>query len=436
VAKLEMCQPRPLRVAVAGLGAVGGGVVDALQRFAPEIAARAGRPVELSAASAPRRGKERPFDLGDAAWVEDPVRLATQPGVDVVVEAMGGEGDPALALQREALRAGRDVVTANKALLAVHGEELAEVAEAKGASLAFEAAVAGGIPVVKGIAEGLSANRLVRVLGVLNGTCNFILSELERSGADYVDVLAEAQRLGYAEADPEADVGGHDAAHKLALLASICFGTRPDFGGVSIEGVEQVEAVDIEHARALGYRVRLLAVARLTQEGLEQRVQPCLVPAESAAGRLQGVTNMLAVEGEPVGQVIFEGPGAGGGATASAVIADLVDIARGVRRAPFGVPVSLLRAAPRRPREGRKAAYYLRLLLRDRPGVLAQVAGALGQAGISIDRLRQAQPDPSGARVLIVTHDALRDQLDRAAASIAALDDCIEAPRIMRIEKL
>ncbi len=426
----------PLGVGIAGLGTVGCGVVDTLRRFGGEIRERAGRPVVVAAVSARDRSRRRPADVSSAEWVDDPVGLASHAGVDAVVEAIGGEGDPALALQRAALDGGRHVVTANKALLALHGTELAIRAERAGRTLAFEAAVAGGIPVVKGIAEGLAANSLTRICGVLNGTCNYILTEMERTGAAYSDVLREAQELGYAEADPTADVGGFDAAHKLALLSALAFGSRIDFDGVSVQGVDRVEAIDIEHARALGYRIRLLGVARVGESGLEQRVQPCLVPAESAIGRLQGVTNMVVADGEPVGRVVFEGPGAGGGATASAIVADLIDIARGIRRPALGRPAHALKAAPRQPRESRKAAYYMRLLLQDSPGVLAQVTGALGASGVSIDRLRQARPDDAGARVLIVTHETLRADLDAAAAEIQSLEACLDAPRIMRIEEV
>ncbi len=426
----------PLRVAVAGLGTVGCGVIDTLHRLQPRIAERAGRPVVVVAVSARDRGRNRAVDVSAYPWVDDPVGLSSLDGVDVVVEAIGGEGDPALAMQRTALAKGRHVVTANKALLAHHGQELAERAEAAGVSLSFEAAVAGGIPVIKGISEGLAANAFARVGGVLNGTCNFILTEMERTAASYSQVLAEAQHLGYAEADPAADVEGIDAAHKLALLAAITFGSRVDFGGVSIQGVTHVEAIDIEYARYLGYRIRLLGVARSGENGIEQRVQPCLVPADSAIGRLQGVGNMVVAEGDPVGQVVLEGPGAGAGPTASAIVADLVDIARGIRRPPFGIPASALAELRRQPRESRMAAYYTRLLLRDSPGVLSQVTGALGSAGVSIDRLRQARPDETGARVLIVTHETLRADLDIAVDAIRSLEVCLEQPHIMRIEEI
>ena len=425
---------RPLRVAVAGLGTVGCGVLATLSRQAAAITARAGRPVAVVAVSARDRERARPVDIADLPWFDDPVDLVD--AADVVVEVIGGEGDPALALQRAALDRGRHVVTANKALLARHGGELAGRAEAAGATLAFEAAVAGGIPILKCLAEGLAANAVSRVCGVLNGTCNYILSEMERTGAAYADALAEAQRLGYAEADPTADVGGIDAAHKLCLLAAIAFGGRVDFGGVGIQGMERVEAVDIEYAAALGFRIRLLGIARLSASGLEQRVQPCLVPAESAIGRLAGVGNMVVVDGDPVGQLVLAGPGAGGGATASAIVADLVDLARGIRRPSFGLPAARLRELPRQPRDSRVAAYYVRLLLRDSPGVLARVAGALGAYDVSIDRLRQPRPDASGARVLIVTHETQRAALDRAAAAIGQLDACLDAPRIMRIEEV
>jgi homoserine dehydrogenase len=425
---------QPLRVGLAGLGTVGGGVARLLAANAEPIAARCGRPVTLTAVCARDRGRDRGVDLSGMAWEDDPAALATRPDVDVVAEVIGGAEGPARACVEAALAAGKPVVTANKALLAHHGVALARAAEAAGAPLRFEAAVAGGVPIVKALAEGLAANRVSRVYGVLNGTCNYILSEMASGGRPYAEVLAEAQAKGYAEADPSFDVGGMDAAHKLALLASLAFGVAPDIGGVAVEGIERVSLADIAHAAELGFRVRLLGVARRAGGGVERAVRPCLVRAASAVGQLEGVTNAVVVDGDFVGQVVFEGAGAGAGPTASAVVADLIDVARGACGPVFGVPAAAL-AAPAAG-EASRAEHYLRLSLEDRPGALAEVAHELGREGVSIRAMRQNDhPEgPGGATVLIVTHHCDRAALDRALAAIAARTVCLDRPVALRIE--
>ena len=421
-----------LRIGVAGLGTVGGGVVKILDRHADLLAARCGRPVAITAVSARSRGKDRGIDLTRFAWEDDPVALARRDDVDLVVEAMGGEDGPAKAAVETALVAGKHVVTANKAMLAHHGQAMAETAEASGAALRFEAAVAGGIPCVKALGEGMAANQLTRVMGVLNGTCNYILTRMEAGGEAYEDVLADAQRLGYAEADPTFDVGGIDAAHKLALLASMAFGARVDFDGVKTEGIDRVSLADIRHAADMGYRIKLLGVARMHYAGLEQRMQPCLVPADSPVGKLEGVTNMVVLEGDFVGRTVYEGPGAGEGPTASAIVADIVDIARGDRTPAFGVPAASLADAPRAAGNA-PAAYYLRLALKDEPGVMAQVAAALGKEGVSIHRMHQ-EGEGGEATVLIVTHETMREKLDTALEAIEASHVATGAPVAIRIE--
>jgi homoserine dehydrogenase len=427
--------PAPLRLGLAGLGTVGTGVVRIVQENAACLAARAGRRIEISAISARSRSRNRGVDVSGYAWEDDPVALARREDVDLVVEVIGGENGPAKALATAAIAAGKHVVTANKALLARHGQALAEAAEAQGVALRFEAAVAGGIPVVKALVEGLAANRITRVMGVMNGTCNYILTEMERTGAAYETVLGAAQKLGYAEADPSFDVGGIDAAQKLALLAAAAFGTRVDFEGITVEGIERVSLADIEHAAELGYRIKLLGVARLTARGLETRMQPCLVPSGSPIGTLEGVTNMVVLEGDAVGRIVMSGPGAGEGPTASAIVGDVVDVARGLVFPAFGQPAATLCSAPRAGASG-EAAYYLRIGLVDRPGTLALVATALGEAGISIDRMRQVAHEADVAPVLIVTHRAGRAALDRALAAIAGLEACREAPVAIRIEEM
>ena len=425
----------PLRIGLAGLGTVGSGVVRMIQRHGETIAARAGRPVAIAAVSARSRNRDRGVDLSGYAWEDDPVALARRGDVDLVVEVIGGEDGPAKATAEAALAGGRHVVTANKAMLARHGQALAEKAEAAGVALRFEAAVAGGIPVVKALTEGLAGNAITRVTGVMNGTCNYILTRMQAEDAPYGQVLEAAQRLGYAEADPAFDVGGIDAAQKLALLAATAFGTRVDFDGMIIEGIERVSLADIEHAAELGYRIKLLGVARMTAGGLEARMQPCLVPATSPVGQLEGVTNMVVIEGDFVGQVVMSGPGAGAGPTASAILGDVIDVARGLVIPPFGRPAAELLEAPRAG-AGSAAAYYLRFLVADAPGVLAQVAAALGEAGISINRMRQVEHEAAEAPILIVTHQAERAALDAALAAIAGLDVCRAAPVAIRIEEI
>jgi homoserine dehydrogenase len=425
----------PFRIGLAGLGTVGAGVVRVLQAHAGALAAKAGRPVEIAAVSARNRRLDRGVDLSAYDWEDDPTALVRRPGIHCVIEVIGGSDGPAKALVEQALAQGKHVVTANKALIAHHGQALAELAEAKGVALAFEAGVAGGIPVLKAIGEGLAANRIRRVLGVLNGTCNYILTEMEARQADYAQVLAEAQRHGYAEADPSFDVGGIDAAHKLAILAALAFGTRVDFAGVVTEGIEHITLADIRTARDMGYSIKLLGLARMHERGLEQRVRPCMVAGDSIIGSLKGVTNAVAAEGDFVGTCAFIGPGAGAGPTASAILADVLDCARGVVRPAFARPARELVAAPRLEHTEEHSPYYLRFMLEDRPGALAQIAAALGREGVSIHRMRQyGSGDP--VPVVIETHDARRDAIDAAVAAIARLPVSMEPPVAIRIEEV
>ena len=425
--------PTPLRLGIAGLGTVGAGVVKIVQQDAALLAARAGRPIEISAVSARNRSRDRGVDVGGYAWMDDPVALASRDDVDLVVELMGGSDGPAKATVEAAFARGRDVVTANKAMLALHGQALAEMAEAAGAALRFEAAVAGAIPCVKVLLEGLAGNRIERVAGVMNGTCNYILTRMESAGLPYDAVFREANDLGYLEADPTLDVGGIDAGHKLALLAAIAFGTRVDFNGVRLEGIDRITIEDITRAADMGYKIKLLGVAQVTGRGLEQRMTPCLVPATSPLGQLDGATNMVVFEGAASGQIVLRGAGAGEGPTASAVIADIVDIARGVRLPAFGQPASTL-AAPTPAQAGTPAPYYLRLELSDKPGALARIASVLGDAGISINRMRQYGHADAAAPVLIVTHKTSREALDFAIDRFAATGVLEADPVAIRIE--
>ncbi|MFT4013225.1 MAG: homoserine dehydrogenase [Paracoccus sp. (in: a-proteobacteria)] len=427
----------PLRLGIAGLGTVGTGTVKIIQKHAALLSARAGRPVAITAVSARDRRKNRDLDLSAYAWEDDARALAVREDVDVFVELVGGHEGIAREAVIAALTAGKDVVTANKALLAIHGQELAELAEANGRVLRFEAAVAGGIPVIKAMTESLAGNEIRRVMGVMNGTCNYILTRMESGGLPYETVFDEARQLGYLEADPTLDVGGIDASHKLALLSSIAFGTRPSFDTVEIEGIERVSIDDIRRAADMGYRIKLLGVAQMTGRGLEQRMSPCLVPSDSPLGQLQGGTNMVVVEGDSVGQIVLRGAGAGEGPTASAVMSDIVEIARGVRMPAFGQPASLL-VRPQPARTAVPAAYYIRLALTDKPGALAKVASVLGDAGISIDRMRQyGRHDTEGvAPVLIVTHKTTPEAIGHAIEALPRTGVIAGEPVELRIEEV
>lgn len=425
----------PLRLGIAGLGTVGIGVVKIIRQHQALLVARTGREVVISAVCARDPDKDRGLSLSNYAWERDPVALALRDDVDVFVELMGGDNGPAKAAVEAALGAGKHVVTANKALLAMHGQALAEQAEATGVLLRYEAAVAGGIPVIKALTEGLAGNDITRVMGVMNGSCNYILTRMESAGLSYEAVFAEADALGYLEADPELDVGGIDAAHKLAILSSIAFGTKVNFDGITLEGIGCISIDDIRAAADMGYRIKLLGVARKTGRGLEQRMQPCLVPDTSPLAQLEGGTNMVVIEGDSVGQIVLRGPGAGEGPTASAVLSDICDIARGWRGPVFGQPAhSLQDAAP--ACAGAPAPYYLRMALEDKPGALAKVTKALGEAGVSIDRMRQYGHQDAAAPVLIVTHKTAASALHEALAAMRDTGVLVSTPVALRIESL
>ena len=426
----------PLRLGIAGLGTVGIGVVKIVQKHAGLLARRSGRPVEITAVSARDRMKNRDADLTAFRWETDPMALATAEDVDVFVELIGGDNGIAKDSIEAALRAGKDVVTANKALLAMQGQELAELAESLGRAIRFEAAVAGGIPVIKTMTESLAGNDITRVMGVMNGTCNYILTRMASAGLPYAAVFEEARQLGYLEADPTLDVGGIDAGHKLAILSSIAFGTRVNFDAVEIEGIERVSIDDINRVADMGYRIKLLGVAQMTPRGLEQRMSPCLVPADSPLGQLMGGTNMVVIEGDSVGQIVLRGAGAGEGPTASAVMSDIVEIARDIRLPVFGQPAAMLTdAVP--ARTAVPAAYYLRIELLDKPGALAKVATVLSDAGISIDRMRQyGHPDGASVPVLIVTDKTTPDAIDFAIEALPGTGVLIGDPVELRIEEV
>jgi homoserine dehydrogenase len=427
----------PLRIGIAGLGTVGSAVLALLRRNGGLLASRAGRSLRVVAVSARNRDRDRGVPLDGVRWYDDPQALAGDPEVEAVVELIGGADGPALALVRAALGEGKPVVTANKALLAHHGAALADFAEAHGVTIGFEAAVAGGIPIVKTLREGLAGNRIERIYGILNGTCNYILTNMRQSGRAFDEVLSEAQRLGYAEADPSFDIDGVDAAHKLALLAALAFGCRPDFDAVHTEGIRHVSPLDIAFADEMGYRIKLLGVARRTEHGLEQRVHPCMVRLGEPISEIEGVLNAVVADADQVGSTLYAGRGAGGPPTASAVVADLCDLARGVRTPVFAVPSATLARLPAAPMERHVGAYYFRLMVVDRPGVLAEVAACLRDHEVSIESLIQRARNPGEAvPIVLTTHRTTEANLIGALGTISELGTVLEPPRLIRIETL
>ncbi len=425
----------PLSVALAGLGVVGGGVLKLLRDNADIVTARAGRPIAVTAVSARDRTKDRGVALSGLRWYDDPVALAADPAVDVVVELIGGADGPARALVEAAIAAGKPVVTANKAMLAVHGAALAAAAEGGKVPLAFEAAVAGGIPVIKALREGMAANQISRIAGILNGTCNYILTQMRERGREFADVLADAQKLGYAEADPSFDIDGVDAAHKLAILAALAFGRPVAFDAVHVEGIRRISALDIAFAGELGYRIKLLGIARRNDGGIEARVHPCMVPAAAPIARVDGVFNAVVAEGDFVGRVMLEGRGAGAGPTASAVVADLIDLARNRFTPVWGADAAELSNAPSVPMSSHVGPYYLRLMVVDRPGVIADVTAVLRDLRVSLESMLQHGRAPGEAvPVVLVTHETLESSMREALKRIEALDAVLETPAMIRIE--
>ncbi|MBS7540272.1 homoserine dehydrogenase [Ancylobacter lacus] len=435
----------PLRIGLAGLGTVGSGVVRMLARRRDEIAARTGRAVEVVAVSARDRSRDRACDLSRVRWFDNAVDLARDPDIDVFVELIGGQAGAAKAAVEAALAAGKPVVTANKALLAHHGVALATLAEAKGVGLYFEAAVAGGIPVVKTLREALVGNRIERVSGILNGTCNFILTKMQDEGIPFEAVLAEAQALGYAEADPTFDVDGFDTAHKLAILASLAFGVTPDPEAIHVEGIRSITLADLNAAEELGYRVKLLGVAMRTESGIEQRVHPTMVPKHWPLAQVAGVTNAVAIDGDAVALTLV-GPGAGGDATASAVVSDVCDLAAGRGCAAFGVRAAALQPAGRAAIQRHEGGYYIRLAVVDRPGSAATIARHMAEQNISLESIMQHRrgrphggdrPDSADdpAPVVLITYATTEDAVRRAIAAIEADGVITAAPQMIRIEK-
>ena len=425
---------RVWRIGVAGLGVVGGALLKLLLEqpdFAP-----VGDTVQVTAVSA-RARKDRGVDLSNTQWFNDPAALARSPDVDLFVELMGGADGPAKAAVEAALQSGKPVVTANKALIATHGLHLARLAETHGAPLLYEAAVMGGVPAVKMLREGLTGEAVTSVAGILNGTCNFILSEMERTERGFAEVLSEAQKLGYAESDPTTDVGGFDAAHKIAILAALAFGGAPNLDAVQIEGIAAVELIDIRLARDLGYRIKLIASAERSGAGAAIRVNPALVPLTHPLALAGGALNALFIEGRRIGRIYMQGPGAGGAATAAAVAADIADVMAGARRPVFQKPAAGLgRLSGAGAGDSRDKA-FLRLTVKDKPGVIAAVSEALAKADVSIDSFLQKPVEDTGhVPIVLITHPASASALDDAVGNIAALDAVVEPPRRIRVARI
>ena len=424
---------KPLRLGIAGLGTVGVGVIKIIQNKLSLLKARTGKQILISAVTAKSKTKDRGIDLSPYQWETDPVSLANREDIDVFIELIGGHEGAAKEAVEIAISKGKNVVTANKALLAHHGHELALKAEENGSILRFEAAVAGGIPVIKSLTEGLAGNSINRIMGVMNGTCNYILTRMESSGLSYEEVFSEANELGYLEADPNLDIGGIDAAHKLSILSSIAFGTEINFNGVELDGIDKITINDIHQAADMGFRIKLLGVSQMTSSGLEQRMSPCLVPTASPLGQLEGGTNMIVIEGDQVGQIVLRGAGAGEGPTASAVVSDIADIARGISLATFGQPAKTLKKASS-SKSQTPAPYYLRMLLHDEPGALAKITKILSQFNVSIDRMRQYGHEDENAPVLIVTHEIKHEDLMTAIQELPNTQVLKAQPLAIRIE--
>lgn len=436
---------KPLNVGIAGLGTVGGSVIELIRKQAETLAVRCGRPVRVVAVTARSKAKKRNLALGNTRWVRDPLTLAQDPDIDCFVELMGGADEPALSAISAALTAGKSVVSANKALIAKHGLHLAALAEKHGGVLNFEAAVGAAIPIVKTLREGLAGNAISRVYGILNGTCNYILTRMEQEDLSFDACLADAQRLGYAEADPTFDIEGFDTAQKLSILASLAFGTKVAQSAVYVEGISSITPQDLRAADELGFRVKLLGVAVRTPTGIEQRVHPTMVPKHMPLAQVMGVTNAATVDVDGIPSITLVGPGAGGMATASAVVADIADVARGIRAKPFGRPVAALKATKKAPMERHEGGYYIRLMARDLAGTAATIATRLAEQNISIESIVQRHPnggfDADGKRsrspvpVILITYATSEDAMARALKAVQRDKVISGKPQVIRIEK-
>lgn len=431
-----------LKVGIAGLGTVGAAVVRVLSEKAGELTRQCGRDIVVSAVSARNKSKDRGVDLSSARWFDDPVSLAGDAEIDVFVELIGGDNGAPNDCVVAALNAGRHVVSANKALLSRHGVALAEIAEEKGVLLNYEAAVAGGIPVIKTMREALAGNTIHRLFGIMNGTANYILTRMEEEGISFSDCLADAQKLGYAEADPTFDVEGHDTAHKLSILTSLAFGSRIDADAIYMEGISNITQADIQAAASLGYRIKLLGVAQKTPSGIEQRVHPTMVPTASVIAQVHGVTNAVAIETDILGELLLSGPGAGGNATASAVVGDIADIAKsrpGFQNGPvFGRPAKALTPYKRAAMRAHAGGYFIRLTVHDRAGVFAAIAGRMAENDISLESIVQQgdlDDDASRKTVVLVTHETTEAAVRKAVDGITSDGHLTDKAQVIRIER-
>lgn len=429
-----------LRLGIAGLGTVGAALIHIINSNGSVMAAATGRAFAVCAVSARSKDKDRGFSMDCMEWFDDPVALAQSETHDVFVELIGGDEGPARDSVEAALKAGKHVVTANKALLAKHGVALALLAEENGVALNYEAAVAGGIPIIKTMREALAGNQISRVFGIMNGTCNYILTRMESDKISFEECLADAQRLGYAEADPTFDVGGHDTAHKLSILTSLAFGTQVSFDSIYLEGIDKITLADIEAADALGYRIKLLGVAQRTESGIEQRVHPAMVPKSSAIAQIDGVTNAVAVEADKVGSLMLSGPGAGGDATASAVAGDIADIARGLNTPVFGRPAVELKPYMRARMRRHEGGYYIALNLLDRSGAFASIATRMADCDISLQSVvqhsRRKEMKAEALPVVIITYETTEKAIGDVLDLIVKDGNVVGEPKMIRIEKL
>ncbi|MBB2794383.1 homoserine dehydrogenase [Rhizobium phaseoli] len=432
-----------LKIGIAGLGTVGASLVRIIQQKSNELAVTCGRPITITAVSARDKTRDRGIDLSCVTWFDRPEDLAEKGDIDVFVELMGGAEGPANVSVRTALQRGLHVVTANKALLAYHGVELATIAEEKGSLLNFEAAVAGGIPVIKALRESLTGNAVSRIYGIMNGTCNYILTKMEKEGLSFAECLKEAQRLGYAEADPAFDIEGNDTAHKLAILTTLAFGNRIAADDIYLEGITNISIEDINAAAELGYRIKLLGVAQRTDTGIEQRVHPTMVPVDSVIAQVDGVTNAVAIESDVLGELLMVGPGAGGNATASSVLGDIADIAKsqpGAQRVPaLGHPAKALEPYRKAQMQSHEGGYFIRLTVLDRTGVFASVATRMAENHISLESIVQRSKQhlaPSHHQtIILVTHATMEESVRKAVASIKSEGYLFGEPQVIRIER-
>ncbi len=434
-----------LRIGVAGLGTVGSSLLQIIQKKNEGTEKQLISKLTVSAICARDRSKDRGIKLADMKWFDDPVKLAQSDQIDVFVELIGGDSGIVEESVRAALNNGKHVVTANKALLAKHGTSLAQICEKKNVSLNYEAAVAGGIPIIKTMRETLAVTSVSRIYGILNGTCNYILTRMEQERLSFKDCLEDAQKLGYAEADPTFDIEGNDTSHKLAILTSLAFGTEIEFDSIFIEGITSITIADIEAALELGYRIKLLGVAQQTESGIEQRVHPTMVPLSSAIARIDGVLNAVAVDANFLGEIILVGPGAGGETTATAVLADLIDLARGIYVPTLGILADQLKPYQRARMRTHEGGYYIRLSVLDQPGAFAIIAKSMAEHSISLESIVQRKRNQDNTltdsdielqTVILITHETTEKSVRDALKTVGAEKVIVEKPQMIRIEKM